>query len=225
MKRHRGTSEYSWTEVVDVPFEGPVPALPERPRELDVRPLPDPPRPLGRHGRAVWDTAWRSAGAEPLDEEALLVLCEQMDERVSLRLRVLRGNEWRLRSALRMLDAQVAAGLSALGQATGRAVPQEWPAETRRWWTTVCRQPHCVLWSASDWEFALGTALVAATFHSGDVRAAAELRQRERILGTTTDARRDLRIRYVEPEVEENESEASVTAMDAYRRMAAKNTI
>jgi hypothetical protein len=30
-----------------------------------------------------------------------------------------------------------------------------------------------------------------------------ELRQRERILGTTVDARRDLRIRYVDPEVEE----------------------
>jgi hypothetical protein len=49
---------------------------------------------------------------------------------------------------------------------------------------------------------------------------AGELRQREKIMGTTSDARRDLRVKYVEPEVEENEADASVTAMDTYRRMA-----
>ncbi len=40
------------------------------------------------------------------------------------------------------------------------------------------------------------TALVAAAFHGGDTRSAAELRQREKVLGTTMDSRRDLRIRY-----------------------------
>jgi len=34
------------------------------------------------------------------------------------------------------------------------------------------------------------------------VSAMSELRQREKIMGTTVDSRRDLRIRYVEPEDE-----------------------
>lgn len=73
-----------------------------------------------------------------------------------------------------------------------------WPASTKRWWETVSRMPHCVLWSDADWQFALDTALLAAEFHEGNVRVAGELRQREKILGTTLDARRDLRIRYVD---------------------------
>jgi hypothetical protein len=73
-----------------------------------------------------------------------------------------------------------------------------WPAATKRWWATVSRMPHCTLWSDADWQFALDTALIAAAFHEGDVRTATELRQREKILGTTVDARRDLRIRYVD---------------------------
>lgn len=59
--------------------------------------------------------------------------------------------------------------------------------------------PHCVLWEKSDWQFAKDTAIIAAAFHAGDLVRAQELRQREKIMGTTADARRDLRIRYVEP--------------------------
>lgn len=70
---------------------------------------------------------------------------------------------------------------------------------TRQWWRTVSRVPHAVLWTASDWQFALATALVADDFHHGPTTAAVELRQREKILGVTGDARRDLRIRYVPP--------------------------
>lgn len=58
--------------------------------------------------------------------------------------------------------------------------------------------PHCTLWSKSDWMFALGTAFIADMMFCGDRQAAGELRQREKIMGTTLDARRDLRIRYVE---------------------------
>lgn len=72
-------------------------------------------------------------------------------------------------------------------------------AATKNWWKAVRRMPHCVLWSESDWHFALATALVADTAFRGVTTAAAELRQREKILGTTMDARRDLRIRYVRP--------------------------
>ncbi|MBA8925923.1 hypothetical protein BC739_003122 [Kutzneria viridogrisea] len=171
-------------------------------------------------GTALWERTWRTAGSVPVDAEALLVLCEQMDERVALRVKVLQEGDWRTRAALRAVDQQVVAGLNALGLVASRSIPPEWPEETLRWWDEVSRMPHCVLWTPSDWQFALDTARVAAAFHAGDVRVATELRQRERILGTTADARRDLRIRYTEPPSETSES-ATVTAMDAYRRMAA----
>lgn len=73
---------------------------------------------------------------------------------------------------------------------------------TRQWWDAVTSMPHCRLWIESDWAFALDTAMVHAASVYGSVTAASELRQREKILGTTVDARRDLRIRYTEPEQE-----------------------
>lgn len=74
--------------------------------------------------------------------------------------------------------------------------------QTRDWWASVSQMPHCVLWGPSDWSFALDTALVHAQASVGVITAAGELRQREKIMGTTVDARRDLRIRYVDPEPE-----------------------
>jgi hypothetical protein len=91
-----------------------------------------------------------------------------------------------------------------------------WPAWTKRWWSTVSAMPHCVLWDDSDWQFAIDTALIAAEFHRGESRVATELRQREKILGTTMDARRDLRIRYVSQEAELEEA-ADVTSLADYR--------
>jgi hypothetical protein len=71
---------------------------------------------------------------------------------------------------------------------------------TKAWWRAVSRMPHCSLWSETDWQFAMVTALVADAAFRGDLKAVSELRQRERVIGTTDDARRDLRIRYVDPE-------------------------
>ncbi len=55
-----------------------------------------------------------------------------------------------------------------------------------------------------------------AAFHMGDAKQAVEPRQREKVMGTTLDARRDLRIRYVET-VEENER-PSIAAIEGYRK-------
>lgn len=76
------------------------------------------------------------------------------------------------------------------------------PEQTVTWYESVTTMPHCVLWSPSDWAFCLDTALIHAQAVTGVVSAMSELRQREKIIGTTVDARRDLRIRYVEPEAE-----------------------
>lgn len=91
-----------------------------------------------------------------------------------------------------------------------------WPAWTKAWWKAISRMPHCALWDDGDWRFAMETAVVAAAFHSGDVKAATELRNREKVLGTTVDYRRDLRIRYVEPAPKE--LPPSVKAIDDYRK-------
>jgi len=90
-----------------------------------------------------------------------------------------------------------------------------WPAATKRWWQVISRMPHCALWGEADWQFALDTALIAAAFHRGEVKQAVELRQREKVMGTTLDSRRDLRIRYVEPAGEREGP--SIAAIEDYR--------
>lgn len=92
---------------------------------------------------------------------------------------------------------------------------EAWPPATRKWWKSVSTMPHCVLWAESEWQFALDTAFVASKWHEGDLKAATELRNREKVLGTTFEYRRDLRIRYVEPEPED--SGAEVTRLDDFR--------
>jgi len=92
---------------------------------------------------------------------------------------------------------------------------QEWPAATREWWKAVSSMPHCTLWGPGDWQFALDSAFVAAALHDGNLRQAAELRQREKVLGTTADARRDLRIRLVD---ELEEEVAAVDKLEDFRR-------
>lgn len=75
-----------------------------------------------------------------------------------------------------------------------------WPVWTRRWWAVLATMPHASIWSESDWEFAFDTASIKAKFHTDPTAAlATELRNREKVLGTTVDFRRDLRIRYVDP--------------------------
>lgn len=92
-----------------------------------------------------------------------------------------------------------------------------WPAATKRWWQVVSSMPHCSLWSDSDWQFAADTAFIAGIFHlQGANTYATELRNREKVLGTTADYRRDLRIRYVAPK-SEPETPAEVTQLDDYR--------
>lgn len=98
-------------------------------------------------------------------------------------------------------------------QPDGRA----WPAWTRRWWRATSRMPHCSLWSETDWEFAFQTAIIVARFHEGDIKAATELRNREKVLGTTVDFRRDLRIRYVDTPPEAKEAAPNVASLDDYR--------
>ena len=73
------------------------------------------------------------------------------------------------------------------------------------------------LWQPAEWSFALDTLELAADLHkTGEPRFATELRNREKVLGTTLDYLRGLRIRYVEPETEISHS-AGVATMEDYR--------
>ena len=94
-----------------------------------------------------------------------------------------------------------------------------WPDATRAKWDTWRRMPHAKLWGPADWSYAVDTALIAARFHdSGEARFATELRNRERVLGTTAEYRRDLRIRYVESRPD-NETPAGVTRIADWRQL------
>lgn len=90
--------------------------------------------------------------------------------------------------------------------------------QTKAWWKAVSRMPHCVLWSDTDWQFALSSALVADMGFRGVISASVEQRQRERILGTTLDARRDLRIRYVDPSTVTADPTPKATKQTAARK-------
>lgn len=77
---------------------------------------------------------------------------------------------------------------------------EKWPSRCRAKWRAWRRMPHAKLWTEADWDFAYDTIEVAARFYKGaGVTTAMELRQRENLMGTTMDARRDLRIRYIDP--------------------------
>lgn len=95
-----------------------------------------------------------------------------------------------------------------------------WPAETERWWRVISRMPHCILWDEAMWQFAIDTLASHARHVQGDpASASAELRNREKVLGTTMDFRRDLRIRYVELGAKEAQS-AGVTSIEDFRKQA-----
>ncbi|WP_446692663.1 phage terminase small subunit [Saccharothrix mutabilis] len=93
---------------------------------------------------------------------------------------------------------------------------QRWHAETRAWWEAVRRMPHCVLWTETDWRFALETARLVEEFWRGELNRAAELRLRSAKLGLTHEDRLKIRVRYVEPE-DQAEDEAAVDSSSVTR--------
>lgn len=97
--------------------------------------------------------------------------------------------------------------------------PGSWSAPTVRKWDVWRRMPHAKLWSAADWEFAFDTIeLIEQWYDKGGASLATEIRNREKLLGTTMDYRRDLRIRYKDPQ-ESDGQVAEVTRMDDYRNL------
>jgi hypothetical protein len=74
-----------------------------------------------------------------------------------------------------------------------------WPEWAVQRWQDWRSMPHAVLWTAGDWGYAVDALEVAVLgFDKGSAMMIGEARQGERLLGTTMDSRRDLRIRYTE---------------------------
>lgn len=86
--------------------------------ELPTASTPEPLRPLGPEGKKMWQRIWQMRNrwiSEALDIDHVTILCESVDERVALRMKVFTTGEWRDRVALRALDEQIAAMMGALG--------------------------------------------------------------------------------------------------------------
>lgn len=99
---------------------------------------------------------------------------------------------------------------------------RKWPARVLEKWAVWSTMPHCVLWTSADWDFALDSLEIAAQFYETHTAAmASELRNREKLLGTTLDYRRDLRIRYVDAvATEEEPTTENVANIDDYRELS-----
>lgn len=80
--------------------------------------IPEPSRTLFRYGRELWDRVW-SMGQNWIsyntDLDLLLIVCEQIDERVKLRNSVWNDGRSDERKALRHLERQIIENLSLLG--------------------------------------------------------------------------------------------------------------
>ncbi|AGM28184.1 hypothetical protein [Mycobacteroides abscessus] len=98
-----------------------------------------------------------------------------------------------------------------------RADGRRWPDRTKQKWNAWRAMPHCKLWGPAEWDFALDSIELAALVHEGETRHATELRNREKVLGTTLDYLRDLRIRYIEAPTTVGDSDAGVTNIADYR--------
>jgi hypothetical protein len=99
-----------------------------------------------------------------------------------------------------------------------RSDGQLWPDGMHTKWDAWRSMPHARLWGEADWQYALDTAeLAASAFEKGaKVGLLAELRFREKQMGTTWSARQDMHIRYIAP-ADPDVSPAAVTSLEEYR--------
>ena len=75
-----------------------------------------------------------------------------------------------------------------------------WPKRTRQWWDMWGSAAQSDLFSCTDWDFLLDTALIHAAVWSGDLGHAAELRLRVSKFGATPEDRARLRMVFAKAE-------------------------
>ena len=96
-------------------------ALPDQNEVVLLEPVdqtPEPPRPLLKYGRDLWERVWGIGAtwvSDKTDIELLVMTCEMIDERWNLRVQVMQNDDARMRRGLRELDRQIVSNLSLLG--------------------------------------------------------------------------------------------------------------
>lgn len=118
------------------------------------------------------------------------------------------------------LRTRATGGISVMQ--TGAENSVDWPDATRGWYRAISTMPHAKLWTPAEWEFVFDSAEIhARTMEAWRGYTGAEIRAREKLLGTLADYRRDLRIRYVEPKskADERETSADVVQLDDFRAL------
>lgn len=80
----------------------------------DTPSIPEPYRPLGAHGRRLWDEV-HSTGDVRGSFEPLLMLCERFDERTRLRMKVARDELAEDRAGLRAIEASIVDDFERMG--------------------------------------------------------------------------------------------------------------
>lgn len=78
----------------------------------------------------------------------------------------------------------------------GPALPDDmiWHPRTQAWWATWRASPQAQVFTATDWDFLIDTAILHTALCGGNVKAAAELRLRVAKFGATPEDRQRLRM-------------------------------
>jgi len=91
-----------------------------------------------------------------------------------------------------------------------------WPLATRGWWRMWSDSPLSADFTEADWSYLLDTAVLHAAYWKGDMKQAAELRQRVAKFGQTPEDRARLRIQFAAAdEADEKRGKTGPSAPDA----------
>lgn len=95
-----------------------------------------------------------------------------------------------------------------------------WPDRTREWWAMWATSPQAPMFTPSDWDFLLDTALLHAdVWGNWNLDRLAELRLRVAKFGATPEDRARLRIQFAQADVAEVSSAKVLSARDRFAGM------
>jgi hypothetical protein len=111
--------------------------------------------------------------------------------------------------------------VAADGQIRGPELPEgfAWHERTRAWWDTWRRSPMAATFIDSDWDFLIDTAMIHTAMWEGDLKLAAEVRQRAGKMAGTPEDRLRLRLQ-VDTEAQAVPQRARITSDRRERLLA-----
>lgn len=94
--------------------------------------------------------------------------------------------------------------------------PGQWPERTQVWWRVWGESAQADLFTATDWDFLMDTALLHAALWDGNVSVAPELRLRVAKFGATMEDRARLRIQFAQADEADAKRPAGSSAVERY---------